>query len=100
MPNQAFVELLTDLHRSIDRVAEELVRDRPALAAALRQRASWIPRPEEVVDPPRPPANEACRAIPPLLYDALDAGAIDGAKFDALMITQKRARDALAARAR
>ena len=98
MRNQAFVDLLTDLHRSIDRVANEVARDMPALAAALRRRAAWIPRPEDVSDAPPLTSSETPRALPPLLYSALDEGLIDGAKFDALMVSHTCAQSALKSR--
>ncbi|HZS37135.1 MAG TPA: hypothetical protein VFF06_09920 [Polyangia bacterium] len=97
MADHAFLALLTDLHRSIDLVAQDLSRDRPALADALRRRAAWIPRPEEV-EPTLPSLRErratgdgACRAMPSLLYRALDEGVLSAPQFDSLMVGQSRA---------
>jgi hypothetical protein len=99
------LDLLTELHRSIDRVAEDLSVGRPELAAALRREASWIPRPEEVArhPPPQlapPDAARACSALRPLLYDALDEGVVDARRFDSLMLRRARAARALRERAR
>jgi hypothetical protein len=96
MLTQAFVDLLTDLHRSIDLVAQDVAREQPALAEALRKRAAWIPRPDDVVAPLRTAraaatGEGACRALPPLLYRALDEGVLDAKQFDSLMVGQSRA---------
>jgi hypothetical protein len=89
-------QLLTDIHSSIDRLAEDLSRDRPDLAAALRKEASLIPKPEVV---PRqlstPPTVTQLR---PLLYRALDEGLLPHRRFDALMIRRVRAAGVLRAR--
>jgi hypothetical protein len=98
MTNHAFVKLLIDIHKSLDRVCEDLERDRPELASALRIHASWIPRPEEVVPALPPTARESVRALRPLLYDALDAGFVDGQRFDALMLERARAQRVLESR--
>ncbi len=107
MLNDTFLALVTDLHRSIDRVADELAHDRPALADALRRRAAWIPRPEELARG-KPPATTAttahgsdgaCRALPPLLYQALDEGVLNAQQFDTLMLDQSRASRLLRERA-
>jgi hypothetical protein len=96
--HETFLALLTDLHQSIDRVAEDLSRDRPDLATALRVQAAWIPRPEDIPDPPEPDAKRACRRLRPLLYRALDEGVLDGNQFDRLMLRQVQARRALGKR--
>jgi hypothetical protein len=94
MRAQTFVDLLTDLHRSLDRVADDLTPDRPDLAAALRRQSAWIPRPETVATAPAPRSTTAaCAALPPLLYEALDEGVIDARTFDKLMIRRLRALD-------
>jgi hypothetical protein len=112
--NDMFVELLTDLHQSIDLLAQDLARDRPALAAALRRRSAWIPRPEDVSPTARAPTTSGgnsapsahsrarapssgavCRQLPPLLYRALDEGVLNAKQFDSLMVGQSRAARAL-----
>lgn len=98
MRNRELVQLLTDLHRSIDRVAEDLAPDRPDLAHALLAQSAAIPRPEvvargEAIAPPPPP-----RALGPLLYHALDEGALDGRRFDVLMVQRLKAERMLRAR--
>jgi hypothetical protein len=98
MSNDPFVALLTDLHRSLDRLAEDLAADRPALAEALRRESAWIPRPDELMATPPPSAAEACASLPPLLYQALDAGVVDARRFDALMVRGRRAARCLAGR--
>jgi hypothetical protein len=92
--------LLTDIHRSIDRLAEDLSRDRPDLASALRKEASLIPKPEEVVMPPPPPRQPppTVRQLGPLLYRALDEGLVPHRRFDAIMIRRARAADVLRGR--
>lgn len=106
MADQAFLDLLTDLHRSLDLVAEDVARDRPALAHALRRRAAWIPRPEEVartlpsLREKRATGDGACRSLPPLLYRALDEGVLSAPQFDSLMVGQSRAARVMRERAR
>jgi hypothetical protein len=106
MADHAFVELLRDLHRSIDLVAADVARDRPALAEALRKRAAWIPRPEDVATAVQPvrernaSGDGACRALPPLLYRALDEGVLSAPQFDSLMVGQSRAARVMRERAR
>jgi hypothetical protein len=91
MPTQAFIDLLVEIHRSIDRVAEDLARDQPALAAALRKEAERIPRPEDVVRGAPPAGGAAPESLEPLLYEALDEGVLDARRFDSLMVRQQRA---------
>jgi hypothetical protein len=103
---QTFLDLLTDLHRSIHLVAQDLATDQPALAEALKRRAAWIPLPEEVIANPPPslmrdlpsPAA-ACQRMPSLLYEALDEGVLNADQFDSLMVGQSRAARALRERA-
>jgi hypothetical protein len=89
-------ELLSHLHQSIDRLAADLMRDRPDLALALRVQTASIPRPEEL-RPLRPPvsARVACDELRPLLYRALEEGVVDAKGFDRLMLKQNRAARAL-----
>jgi hypothetical protein len=82
-------QLLDDIHRSIDRLAENLTPDRPDLAAALRKEAALIPRPDLAPVHPRPPASAT--QLGPLLYRALDEGLLPHHRFDALMIRRARA---------
>lgn len=91
MRAQTFVDLLIDLHRSLDRVAEDLQPDRPDLAAALRRQSAWIPRPDIATAPQPRSVAGACAALPPLLYEALDEGVIDARTFDKIMIRRLRA---------
>jgi hypothetical protein len=95
----AFIDLLTDLHQSLERLAEDLSRDRPALANALRRESAWIPRPDEVRTKPAPPPpaspTRAVRDLRPLLYRALDEGIVSARRFDALMVRHMRARRAM-----
>ncbi len=91
MADANFIQLLTDLHRSLDRLVEDLTPDQPELAAALRKEAAWIPRPEEVIARAPPSSASACASLRPLLYEALDAGVVDARRFDALMVRRARA---------
>ena len=91
MHNDPLIDLLTEIHHNVDRVCEDLQRDRPDLAAALRQHASWIPRPEELVRGVLPSTRTSVRRLGPLLYDALDEGVVDAPRFDALMLERARA---------
>lgn len=100
MTAQAFTDLLTELHASLDRLAEDLQPDRPELAAALRRQTAWIPRPSEARAHLRQIARrkDPCATLGPLLYHALDHGVLDARGFDALMIRRTRAARILAAR--
>ena len=91
MLEQSFIKLLTDIHHSLDRVCEDLERDRPDLASSLRAHASWIPRPDELVRGVPPTATASVRELRPLLYEALDVGVVDARQFDVLMIERTRA---------
>jgi hypothetical protein len=94
MLEQSFIKLLTDIHHSLDRVCEDLDRDRPDLALALRAHASWIPRPDEIAVG-LPPPTSGVRELRPLLYEALDAGVVDARQFDVLMVERARAEHVL-----
>jgi hypothetical protein len=100
MRNDPLIELLTEIHRNVDRVCEDLQRDRPDLAESLRQHAAWIPRPEELSRGVLPPTETSIRHLGPLLYDALDEGLVDARRFDALMLTRTRAERVLLRRER
>jgi hypothetical protein len=91
MRKDPLLDLLTEIHRNVDRVCEDLQRDRPDLADALRQHAAWIPRPEELAAGVLPSTKTSVRRLGPLLYDALDEGVVDARHFDALMIERSRA---------
>jgi hypothetical protein len=91
-------DLLADIHRSLDRLAEDLSRDRPDLASALRKEAALLPRPES---PPASPARcepANCAQLGPLLYRALDEGVVKPRHFDRLMIRRIRAARVVRAR--
>jgi len=87
-------DILSDLHRSIDRVAQALLPEHPQLAAAMRAHATRLPPPPATARV-RPP-----RAIPPLAYRALDVGLLDGDELDRLLVRDARARALLRARGR
>ena len=91
MPKTAFVQLLTEIHRSLDRLVEDLSPDKPELAAALRRKSAWIPRPDALVPQAPTSGARACASLGPLLYEALDAGVVDARQFDALMVQRARA---------
>ena len=91
MRKDPLVDLLTEIHRNVDRVCEDLEPDRPDLAEALRQHAAWIPRPEELLAGKLPATDGSVRRLGPLLYDALDEGIVDAQHFDALMLERARA---------
>ncbi len=83
--------LLADLSHSLDRLADELADDRPRLAHTLRREADRSPlaAPLGAAEPRRRWRREPLR---PLLYRALEAGALDGAHFDRLMTVAARVR--------
>jgi hypothetical protein len=89
MENQTFLELLVHLHHSLDRVTAELA-DRPDLARALRRRAAWIPRPEDLAKGKA--LTEPGVGLKPVLYQALEEGAVDAKEFDKLMLREECAR--------
>jgi hypothetical protein len=95
-------QLLTAIHRNVDRVCEDLQHDRPDLAASVREHASWIPRPEDLGarDPALTTTNNSLGALHPLFYDALAEGLIDARQFDVLMVERVRAARALDERGR
>lgn len=98
MRTDPLLELLTQIHRNVDRVCDDLQPDRPDLADALRQHAAWIPRPEELLRGVLPSTRASVRRLGPLLYDALDEGLVDARQFDALMIERARAERVLCER--
>jgi hypothetical protein len=99
MLNDRLAALFAEIHHNVDRLCDDLQFDRPDLAAAVRQRASCIPRPEELVPKLPAPPHVSAERLGPLLYDALDEGVIDSRQFDALMIDRTRARRLIAERA-
>lgn len=80
--------LLAELSHNLDRLAEELEPARPRIATSLRAEAA---RTGALVagESRRPPRR---RALRPLLYCALDEGAVEAAQFDRLMTLTARAR--------
>ena len=97
MTDPALYELLSCLRTSIDRLIDELDRDRPELARAVERHTDWIPTPDEARD--RIFSVGAARPIAPVLYEALDAGALDGRELDRVVLRHERARRELADRA-
>ena len=89
-------DLLADIHRSLDRLAEDLSRDRPDLASALRKEAALLPKPEPSQPRSSSPAN--CVQLGPLLYRALDEGSLRARQFDRLMIRRIRVANVMRAR--
>jgi hypothetical protein len=87
-------QLLADIHGSLDRLADDLSRDRPDLAHALRKEASLIPRP----DPAARPLPSSRQQLGPLLYRALDEGILTHRRFDALMVRRVHAAGVLRSR--
>lgn len=83
--------LLADLSFSLDRLADELEAERPALARTLRVEAGRT-APLVAAEPARPPLAPRRAALRTLLYRALDEGAVDAARFDRLMLVGTRAR--------
>jgi hypothetical protein len=77
--------LLADLSHSLDRLAEELERDQPRLACTLRREADRAPL--RACESPR-----KRRSLRPMLYRALEAGAVDARRFDRLMTIEARVR--------
>jgi hypothetical protein len=78
--------LLEDLAHNLDRLADQLERDQPALARTLRFEARHTA--------PARAEDAATRRSPlrPVLYDALDEGALGARDFDRLMVLEARAR--------
>ena len=85
--------LLADLSHQLDRLAEELDRDRPVLARTLRREAART-APLAAPEPRRlaRPLTGRPGALRPLLYRALEDGAVDAQQFDRLMTVAARAR--------
>lgn len=89
-------DILSELHASIDRVAQALLPEHPQLAAAMRAHATRLPAPPA----PSSPTARAPRAVPPLAYRALDEGLLDGEELDRLLVRHQRAQALLRARKR
>jgi len=79
--------LLADLSHNLDRLADQLEGEQPALARALRleSRDAAPIEASRAAEPRRAPLR-------PILYDALDAGALGPRRFDRLMLMEARAR--------
>jgi hypothetical protein len=99
MQNDPLIQLLTEIHHNVERVCEDLQRDRPDLAQALRENAAWIPCPEDLQRGVLPSTKSSVRRLGPLLYDALDEGIVDAHRFDALMVARSRAERVIAEKA-
>ena len=91
MSQDPLVKLLLEIHHSVELLCEDLQLDRPDLAAAIRDHAAWIPRPDELIRGAQPSTKATVRRLGPLLYDALDEGLVDAQHFDALMVERVRA---------
>jgi hypothetical protein len=91
MTKDPLVDLLLEIHRNVDLLCEDLQTDRPDLAAAIRDHAAWIPRPDDLLRGALPSTKRSARRLGPLLYDALDEGLVDAHRFDALMLERARA---------
>jgi hypothetical protein len=98
MLDNPIVRLLAAIHDNVDRLCENLERDRPDLAASVRQNASWIPRPTELLHVASPSARSSAHHLGGLLYDALAEGLIDARRFDVLMVQRTRAERVLRTR--
>jgi hypothetical protein len=81
--------LLEDLSYNLDRLADQLERDQPALARTLRLEARCT-EPARAEDAPAPRPSP----LRPVLYDALGEGALGARRFDRLMVLEARARKA------
>jgi len=91
--------MLSSFHESIEVLAADLMRDRPDLANALLLQAMNVPRPRPATRRRRERSPQtACARLPTLLYGALDAGVVDGRKFDRIMVLKARAARTLRAR--
>lgn len=98
-------DLLRDLEHAVLRLADA-VDSEPPIAAALRRFAGTLPGspppllPAAPPPPPPPPYRPSRRGdLRPMLYRALDAGALDARGFDWLMVAEGRARRAASRRA-
>jgi len=78
--------LLTDLAYNLDRLADQLEPERPALARSLRRESVAATGEEGARDAP------TRRPLRPVLYEALDAGVLPASRFDRLMVLEARAR--------
>ncbi len=91
MQTDPLLDLLLEIHHNVDLLCEDLQRDRPDLAEAIRDHAAWIPRPDDLLRGAQPSTKATVRRLGPLLYDALDEGLVDARQFDALMLERARA---------
>ncbi len=91
MKNDPLINLLLEIHHNVDLLCEDLQEDRPDLAAAIRDHAAWIPKPDELLRGAHPSPKATVDRLGPLLYDALDEGLVDARHFDALMLERARA---------
>jgi hypothetical protein len=91
MKNDPLLNLLLEIHRTVDLLCEDLQTDRPDLAEAIRDHAAWIPKPDDLLRGASPSTKATVRRLGPLLYDALDEGLVDAQQFDALMLERARA---------
>ncbi len=92
-------QLLEELHRAIERLADA-VSDEPPVARALRRFADDLPATRPALRSAlarRLPRNPS--AIKPLLWQALADGVIDARRFDLAMVARGRAARRLEARA-
>lgn len=86
--DQLVEQLLADLARDLDRLADAIASDEPQLARVLRCEAERAG--PEALSAAEPVPRR--RAIEPQLYRALDAGALDARRFDRLMTLAARVR--------
>ncbi len=91
MAKDPLIDLLNEIHRSVDALCADLQPDRPDLARAIRVHSAWIPPPDQLERGVMPPVKITVRRLGPLLYDALDEGLVDAHQFDALMLERSRA---------
>ena len=83
--------ILRNLEHAVLRLADA-VNGEPPISAALRRFAFALPgsRAATSAAPPNPPPIGI--PIREVLYEALDAGAVDARRFDWLMLAEQRAR--------
>lgn len=83
--------LLSDLSHNLDRLADELDAQHPTLAKMLRRESRGV-APEDDLRAAEPGARRPRRAaLRPVLYRALESGALGASKFDRLMLLTGRA---------
>ena len=86
-------QIVHEVCSCIDTVAADLERDRPRLARALRSESHALRARAGMSAPrPRPRASAGPRALPRLLYQALDEGLIDARQFDRIRLRAGRRR--------